>query len=204
MQELTDFLRTRRKMNLILIGINLAVYLVLEWIGDTENASFMLRWGACYTPSVLDGEYWRLFTAMFLHFGFRHIVCNMFSLLFLGDILESMIGPVRYLLIYLAGGLAGNLLSMALELRSDSYAISAGASGCIFAVTGALLLLAIRNRGKTGQLDARRIGMMVLLMVLQGAVDTGVDNAAHIGGLVAGFLLALLLCPPRRRRMRQL
>lgn len=193
MDELKDFIRSRKKMNLLMVAVNIAVFVVLTFMGNTEDALFMFNHGACYTPSVQSGEYYRLFTSMFLHFGLYHIVNNMVCLIFLGDYLETIVGPVKYLIIYLAGGLAGNLLSMAIETQTGHYAVSAGASGAIFAVVGALLYIVLRNRGRVGAMTVHRMGIMVVLSVLQGFTDVGTDNAAHIGGLLGGFVLAVLL-----------
>ncbi len=193
MNEFTEFIRSRRKVNLALVIINILVFAVLEIIGDTTSPRFMIEYGASYTPMVLEGQYWRLFTAMFLHFGFEHLAYNMFSLIFLGDILESIVGPVRYLAIYLAGGLGGNILSLYMSVHSGSYKVSAGASGAIFAVMGAFFYIAIRNRRTFGKEGMRRLGMMVVLMIMQGLVDRGVDQSAHMGGMITGFLLGILL-----------
>ena len=122
----------------------------------------------------------------------------MLSLIFLGDILERETGPVRYLIIYLLGGAAGNLLSLFVSMRSGDYAVSAGASGAIFAVIGALLYIALRNRRTFGQQNMKRLLLMVLLMIMQGAIDKGVDGSAHLGGLIGGFLLAAALYHKKR------
>ena len=139
MNELIYFFKTRKKANLTIVIINVVVYIVLALTGDPADSAFMLRHGACYLPSVINGEYYRLFTSMFLHFGFYHIAYNMLSLIFLGDILETIAGPARYLIIYLVGGIGGNLLSLAVSMRTGSYAVSAGASGAIFSVIRDLL-----------------------------------------------------------------
>ena len=190
MREIREFIFGRKKVNLFLVAVNIFIFAVFTVIGNTEDVYFMLAHGAEYTPAVVNGEYYRLFTSMFLHFGIYHIAYNMLCLIYMGDLLETLIGPVRYLIIYLLGGLAGNLLSMALELRSGHYAVSAGASGAIFAVLGALLYIALRGRGRIGNLDGRRLLIMIVLSVAQGCMETGTDNAAHIGGLIGGFILA--------------
>ena len=196
MREFTDFLKARRKVNLALVFINIIIFIVLEILGDTEDSRFMVEHGAMYTPLVMNGQYWRLFSSMFLHFGFEHLAYNMFSLFFLGDILESIVGPVRYLVIYLLGGLGGNALSLFMSIRSDSIKVSAGASGAIFAVMGAFFYIALRNRKNFGRDGMRRLGLMVVLMIMQGLVDKGVDQSAHMGGMAAGFLLGILLYRP--------
>jgi rhomboid protease GluP len=204
MNDFSTFIKSRRKTNLAIVLINLIVYIVLEIIGDTESSQFMVSHGAAYTPYILNGAYWRLFTSMFLHFGFYHITYNMLSLIFIGDILESVVGPVRYLIIYIAGGLGGNLVSLMLSMRSGRYAVAAGASGAIFACMGAFLYFALRNRRSFGRGNMRRLGMMVMLMIMQSLVDTGVDNAAHIGGLLTGVVLAALLYHPRKISVRRI
>ena len=197
-RELTTFFRTRKKANLAMVIINVAVFLVLSAFGSTESSAFMAEHGACYTPLIVSGEYWRLMTGMFLHFGLVHLLYNMVCLLALGNILETYMGSVRYLLIYMTGGIAGNLLSMAIELRSGIFAVSAGASGAIFAVIGAVLALVIRRGGRLGSISLERMGLMAILMIAQGFMETGTNNVAHVGGFITGLLLGLLL--DRRNR----
>lgn len=193
MDEIRAFLASRKKITLGLTAANILVFVIFTMIGDTEDVYFMLSHGACFTPAILQGEYYRLFTGMFLHFGLPHLVYNMICLIFLGDLLEKVIGSGKYLIIYLFGGLAGNLLSMAMDMRTGEYAVSAGASGAIFAVIGALLYIIIRNKGRLGDITFQRMAMMAVLSILQGFTETGTDNAAHVGGFAAGFILAVLL-----------
>lgn len=194
MQEIREFIRSRQKVNLAIVMINIIVFVVLTILGDTRDSSFMLEHGAQFAPYVVYGEYYRIVTSMFMHFGAEHLFSNMLVLIFLGDSLEQFAGKLRYLVIYLAGGIAGNLLSVWAALRSGDFAVSAGASGAIFAVIGALIWLVLRNKGRLGEYSGRRLILMAVLSVMQGITAGGVDNWAHIGGLAAGFLLAVLLC----------
>lgn len=193
MNEIRTFLASRKKATLSIAAVNAVVFLLFTVMGDTQDGYFMLTHGACFTPAILAGEYYRLFTGMFLHFGLEHLIYNMVCLIFMGDILEQVLGPVRYLIVYLAGGVAGNLLSMAMELHSGEYVVSAGASGAVFAVIGALLLVILREKGRLGTISFRRMAMMAALSLLQGFTETGTDNVAHIGGFAMGFVLAVLL-----------
>jgi rhomboid protease GluP len=136
---------------------------------------------------------------MFLHFGAEHLFYNMLVLIFLGDVLEKEVGKVRYLLIYLIGGVAGNVLSLWVEFRTGDYAVSAGASGAIFAVIGALVWIVIRNKGKLEEYSGKRLFLMAGLSVAEGLTTSGVDNWAHIGGMAAGFVLAVLLYRKKQR-----
>lgn len=195
LEEMIEFLRSRGKATLALLAANMIVFLVLSVMGSTQSTSFMLQHGACYTPLILEGEYYRLFTGMFLHFGLIHLVYNMICLVALGDLLEKEAGSWRYLAVYLLGGLAGNLVSLALDLYGvcGAYAVSAGASGAVFAVIGGVLWIVIRRKGQFGRISLQRMMLTVVLMVLQGFTQGGTDNAAHVGGLAAGFVLAALL-----------
>lgn len=193
MEDFKKFITTRKKANLIMVAANIVVFLLLSVIGNTNDGIFMLQYGAGYTPYILEGEYYRLFTCIFLHFGIYHIAYNMLCLIFLGDVLETEVGPVRYLIIYILGGLGGNFLSMAMELGTGAFHVSAGASGAIFSVVGAILYIVLRNKGQLGTITIRRLLLMIVVTLGQGVVDVGTNNAAHVGGLAAGFILAVIV-----------
>ncbi|HJC35027.1 rhomboid family intramembrane serine protease [Mediterraneibacter glycyrrhizinilyticus] len=177
-----------------LIVINIAVFFILTMFGDTEDAVFMLQHGAMYEPNIIEGhEYYRIFTCLFLHFGITHLLNNMVLLGALGWNLELEIGKVRFVIIYFASGIIGNIVSLFYDLTLEQPAVSAGASGAIFGLMGALLYVVIANRGRLGRLSGRGMLVMVILSLYFGLTSTGVDNLAHIGGLVSGFLLAVLL-----------
>ena len=178
-----------------LIVINVAVFFILTMFGDTEDAVFMLQHGAMYEPYIIiEGhEYYRIFTCLFLHFGITHLLNNMVLLGALGWNLELEIGKVRFVIIYFASGIIGNIVSLFYDLTLEQPAVSAGASGAIFGLMGALLYVVIANRGRLGRLSGRGMLVMVILSLYFGLTSTGVDNLAHIGGLVSGFLLAVLL-----------
>lgn len=177
-----------------LIVINVAVFFILTMFGDTEDAVFMLQHGAMYEPYIIEGhEYYRIFTCLFLHFGITHLLNNMVLLGALGWNLELEIGKVRFVIIYFASGIIGNIVSLFYDLTLEQPAVSAGASGAIFGLMGALLYVVIANRGRLGRLSGRGMLVMVILSLYFGLTSTGVDNLAHIGGVVSGFLLAVLL-----------
>lgn len=202
MGELISFIKSRQPVNLIIVCINIAVFMILSLTGNPEDVEFMLEHGAEFAPYVIERqEYYRLVTCMFLHFGLEHLFYNMLVLIFLGDTLEKTAGKARYLLIYLGGGIAGNLLSVFLDVKKGEYAVSAGASGAVFAVIGALIYLVICNKGQLEELSGRRLILMAVLSVLQGMTSAGIDNEAHVGGLIAGFLLAFFAGSGRRLRV---
>ena len=180
-------------MNLIIIGVNIIVFALMEIFGDTDNITFMLKCGAAYTPWILDGQWYRLFTSMFLHFGVSHLLNNMVLLLFLGDMLEEAAGKWRYLLIYLGGGLAGNIVSLLMDYRTGEMVVRAGASGAVFAVIGGIFVILIKQRGKVENLTLPRLVFVIFLSIYHGFQSTGIDNAAHIGGLLGGIILAFFV-----------
>ena len=193
MNELTAFLKTRKKANLTIVAINVLVFIVFSIIGNTEDVQFMLTHGACFAPLVEEGEVYRLFTAMFLHFGVEHLIGNMLLLIFLGDTLERVVGSVRYLIIYLLGGLGGSVLSYCIALYRKNYAVSAGASGALFAVIGALVYLVLRKRGDVEGISGKRLLLMAALSIAQGFTAAGIDGYAHIGGFLCGMLLSVFV-----------
>lgn len=186
--------------NNILIGINVLVFLGMSIFGMTEDSGFMLEHGAMYAPYITEGhEYYRMFTCIFMHFGFSHLLNNMLVQFVVGSYLEKEIGSIRYLIIYIASGLGANLLSLNYDLYTGSYAVSAGASGAIFGVIGGMLYVVLRSRGRVGTLTSRGLILMIVLSLYLGFTSTGVDNFAHIGGLITGFILAALLYRKRRK-----
>ena len=182
--------------NLCLIGANLLLFLLVELTGSTGDTAQMIRWGAAYTPLIQAGEYYRLFTCMFLHFGFQHLLNNMLLLFFLGDYVERFIGKVRYLILYLAGGFLASLFSYLQDLQQGQDTVSAGASGAVFAVLGGLIVLILLHRGRLEDLTLPRVLIMALLSLWVGFQSVGVDGFAHLGGFLAVAALMLLLKLP--------
>lgn len=187
----------KEPVTVLFILLNILIFLVVDFSGGSENTAHMIACGAAYPPLILeDGQIYRLFTCMFLHFGIYHIANNMLILFVLGQRLEPVVGKLRYILIYLLGGAGGNIISLALETKKSEYAVSAGASGAIFAVMGAMIYVVVRNRGRIQDISTRQMLIMAGFSLYFGFTSTGVDNAAHVGGMICGFLLAVLLYHP--------
>ncbi len=191
--------------NKVIVALNVLVFFVLDLMGDTESGSFMYAHGAMFPDAVLaDGEWYRLVTCMFVHFGIRHVANNMLILFFLGDNLERALGHVKYVILYLLSGLGGSVCSLLYMARTGDYAVSGGASGAIFGVIGALIYIVVRNRGRLEDLTANRLIFMAVLTLYYGFTATGVDNLAHVGGLVSGILLGLLLYRKKRPKTEEM
>lgn len=181
-------------MTISLAAINIIAFFVLELLGDTQDVDFMMRTGAVYPVRLAEnGEYWRLFTATFMHFGFEHLINNMLILLCAGPILERALGHPKFIALYLCAGVGGSTLSYLQMLKSGEYAVSAGASGAIFGIIGALLWIVIRHRGRYETLTGKGLLFMIVISLYYGIRTGGIDNWGHIGGLVMGFLLCVLV-----------
>lgn len=194
--------RKKAPCTVALIVVNVAVFIFLSFGGMTEDAYYMLQNGAVYLPLLQQGEYYRLITSIFLHFGFSHLVNNMLMLGVMGWQLELVVGKIKFLIIYFAAGIGGNMLSALVEMRTGDFAVSAGASGAIFGIIGALLYIAVRNHGQIGNVSGQGILVMIALTLYYGFTSSGVDNFAHIGGLAVGFVLAVLLYRKRDTEFR--
>ncbi len=180
-----------------LLAANVVTWLVVEMSGGSEDPEVLLRFGAMFGPQIAAGEYWRLFTAMFLHIGWMHLLFNSLGLLIFGRMVERMYGSVGFLAIYFVAGLSGSVASYLL----NPIAIAAGASGAIFGVMGALgaFFLARRNvLGEFGRQSLVGIAMIAALNLAIGFAMPGIDNWAHLGGLAMGFSVGFAFTPRYR------
>ena len=186
-------------VTVLLILLNTLIFLIVEFTGGSENGQHMLECGAAYAPLILEqGQWYRVFSSMFLHFGAPHLINNMLVLFVLGQRLEPAVGRLRFLLIYIAGGLGGNFISLFWDMRTGDYSVSAGASGAVFAVMGGMIYVIIRHRGRVADLTMKQMLIMAAFSLYFGFASEGVDNAAHAGGLLCGFLAAVIFYHPRK------
>jgi membrane associated rhomboid family serine protease len=183
---------------LVLIALNVVAFLFEISVGDLNDSEVLHRIGALEPYAVVvQGEYWRLFTALFLHGGFTHLLFNVFALYVLGPPLERSIGTLRFAMCYLISGLASSAGVVALTVIGVvEVAQLVGASGSIMGIVGAWAGFLVRHRHVP---QARqRLGNVLLIVVIQIAFDLStpqVSMAAHLCGLVAGFALGLILAP---------
>ncbi|HVZ71303.1 MAG TPA: rhomboid family intramembrane serine protease [Polyangia bacterium] len=182
-----------------IVALNVLVYVALgvagvSWMSPT--VADLVKWGGNYGPRTLGGQPWRILTGAFLHAGALHIAMNMFALWNAGLLVERIFGPARTALIYLFAATTAGLASVALH----PMIVSVGASGAVFGVYGALGGFLLRERGSIPQPVLRRLGRVagtfVVYNVLFGLTQKAIDNAAHGGGLVGGFLAGAWLARP--------
>ncbi|MEO6563617.1 MAG: rhomboid family intramembrane serine protease [Nitrosospira sp.] len=184
----------------LLVIINLLVFMAMLAGGAGlwhSSNSIQLAWGANFGPATQDGEWWRLGSAMFLHFGAVHLTLNLWALWDGGQLVERMYGHARFAGIYFASGLTGNLLSL---VAHRGLAVSGGASGAIFGMYGALLVFLWRERRSLHPHEFRwffwgAAGFAAATLIL-GFLITGIDNAAHIGGFLTGILGGIIFARP--------
>ncbi|SFN75536.1 rhomboid protease GluP [Pseudobutyrivibrio sp. UC1225] len=189
-----DFINPKNgPVTFLLVAINIIVFLVLEFMGDTEDGTFMLLNGAMNPYLVLyNHEWYRLFTATFMHFGIDHLANNMLLLFLLGQIFERAVGTTRYVGIYLGSGLAGSFLSFFYMCLVGKNDIVAGASGAIFGIVGGMIIVVIVNKGKYSGISTKRMIFMALLTLYFGFATAGTDNVGHLGGLLAGIVFTFI------------
>jgi membrane associated rhomboid family serine protease len=180
-------------VTMALIAINVAVYLAELAAGGTVSGTGnqIFEKGALYAPLVAQGDWWRLVTAAFLHYGPFHLAINMYSLFFAGTLLEQVIGRWRFALLYLGSGIAGSAGAILLNPNS----VTVGASGAIFGILGALFVLERLGQISTGGQIA---GLIVLNLVFTFVLSSFISVGGHVGGLVGGVILMWLLLQFRR------
>ncbi|MCR5737212.1 MAG: rhomboid family intramembrane serine protease [Eubacterium sp.] len=195
-----DFLK-RKDIPFITVGlvvINVLVFLKLDVLGNSLDPGYLYEHGGMYLPDVLDnGEWYRVFTHMFLHSGFEHLANNMVMLAAVGYIIENEYGRWKYLISYFVCGLCATVLSAVNEYYHQDFAVGVGASGAIMGVFGIYIVMTVKARKSQGY-DSRQLMVLLVLMVF-GNMQEGVNWVAHLGGAVSGVILgALLYWPPKK------
>jgi rhomboid protease GluP len=158
-------------------------------LGNGSNDfTTLVNFGASHSELIRSGEYYRLVTSAFLHIGLLHFIFNNYAIYIIGPQLESFFGRTKFILIYLFSAITGNLMSMIFTNR-----VGAGASGAIFGLLGALLYFGYHYRVYLGSVIKSQIIPLIVINLLIGFSVQGIDNAAHIGGLIGGIVLTMAL-----------
>lgn len=171
----------------LLIAINVIIYFASIL---TNSYSELLSKFAISAPLIRTGQYYRLLTGCFLHGNLLHLAFNCYALYVIGTQMESYLGKYKYLIIYLFSGISGSLFSM---IFGSSNAISIGASGAIFGLMGAMVYFGFHYRVFLGNVIKSQIIPLIVLNLVIGFLSNGIDNAAHVGGLVGGTLITMAL-----------
>lgn len=185
----------------ILNGVNVIIFLIMMFVSESFvsfKPEVLISWGANYTEGVENGEWWRLFTSIFIHAGFMHLCLNVVGLWLVGIMLEPILGRVRFLLLCITTGVFSSYCSFAWYDKM----ISVGASGVVFGLMGCILSFVIaRVYGKElGKFLAGYVLIVVGINLFVGLVTSGIDNSSHIGGFVSGFVMGFILYPTLQKK----
>ncbi len=173
-----------------LIVINILIFLIVYTLSGTNLSAYhLLQFGGIYAPLIKAGELWRVITGVFLHAGILHLLINMYSLYLIGTQVETYIGKYKFLIIYLASAISGSLLSCVI----NPTIVSVGASGAIFGLLGSLVYFGYHYRLYLGSVLKNQIIPIIFCNLFLGFLVSGIDNAAHIGGLIGGYLMTMAL-----------
>ncbi|HSY60504.1 MAG TPA: rhomboid family intramembrane serine protease [Cytophaga sp.] len=197
-KEFVDYFKPKEGFLItpILMYLNIGVFLAMFFTGFgfmSFKSEDLIVWGANYGPLTTNGEWWRLLSNTFLHGGFIHVLANMYGLLFVGIFLEPVLGKMKYIGVYLVTG----IIASAASIWWNGTVVSIGASGAIFGLYGAFLALLVTGIFPKEMGKAFMISTLIFVgyNLVIGILGNGTDNAAHIGGLVSGFLIGLVLYP---------
>lgn len=208
-RSLSSLLPTESPVTYAVLGLNfllfgISVLATIHAVGGSRapqggllggiNGQVLLRLGARQSLLILGGQWWRLVVPMFLHGGVLHIAMNTWVLMDLGPQVEEVYGSARYLFLYLATGVASLAASTAWNLFAyGGYGIGIGASGALMGLIGLMLAITTRRGGAYMRMVRGQLLRWVAYILVLGFVVGGIDNAAHIGGLAAGFLLGRVM-----------
>ncbi|MBB6218242.1 rhomboid protease GluP [Anaerosolibacter carboniphilus] len=167
----------------VLLAINVLIFIYMSITGSTTDSEYLIAFGAKYNPLIAAGEYYRLFTSMFLHIGSPHLMFNSYALYMLGKDVEAIYGTFKFLIIYVLAGLFGSLGSFLF-----SHAVSAGASGAIFGLIGAYMYFGVRRPAIFSARYGLNLVSMLVINIIFGLTVPGIDNFAHLGGFLGGYL----------------
>lgn len=183
-------------VSVALVAINAIVFLICEFTGNAlYGAGRLTAYHVLY-----ENEYGRLLWAMFLHGDIQHLVNNMVLVFFLGAMLEKEVGHIPYAIIYFLSGLGGNLLSLWSKVIMGNMAGSIGASGAVFGLDGLLLALVLFSGRQMENVTMPKVLVMIAYSLYSGFTGSSIDNAAHVGGLITGFLAGAVCCFLMRRK----
>jgi rhomboid protease GluP len=180
----------------VFLGINALVWLAMTAMGGSDNVRVLVYFGAKYNPLIIAGQYWRLLTACFIHIGILHLFFNAYALYSIGPTVEERFGRSRFFVLYLLAGIMGSALSFV-----GNRNLSAGASGALFGLIGAMIAYFTMYRTQFGQWGKRALSNVLTVAGINlvfGFVAPGIDNLGHIGGLLAGLALGWAYCPRYR------
>ncbi len=189
-------MKFRPIVSTVLVAVNAIVFVICNFTGNLLYEAGMLD---VYSVLVRK-EYGRILWSMFLHDGINHLFNNMLILFFLGSMIEKEVGHVRYGVLYFLSGIGGNLASLLSRAIHRELTASLGASGAVFGLDGVLLAMVLFSDRRMENVTPVRVLLMIAYSLYSGFVGRNIDNVAHVGGLLTGFVLASVMCVFERWR----
>ena len=180
-------------LTFIVIGLNVVIYIVLNMFLLQNGIDVISHLDNSWMAVKFHGEYYRIFTSMFLHADIDHLLNNMFILFIIGKKYEEIEGKIRFILVYFLGGILASIASLSYNMFMGNEIVSLGASGAIFALIGASVATVVKCRDKLRTVSKRQMILFALFSLYAGFRSTSTDNFAHLGGFVAGFLIGLVI-----------
>lgn len=183
-------------VSIILVVINCIIFLLCQILGERL---YMI--GYLGIRGVLvEQEYGRFIWSMFMHSDLQHLFNNMILLLFMGSMLEKIVGHLQFGMLYFLSGIGGGVLSLLVKYMTNDWSVSIGASGAVFGLDGLLLAVVLLLRNKVQDITPARVGLMIVLSLYSGFTGDNIDNIAHVGGLLVGLVVGLIICGVKRIR----
>ena len=183
----------------ILVAINILVYIYICWLAyknygfiniSTMTQVISAKGGLVVDDIINHHQYYRLFTSLFLHFSFWHLATNMLTLYFIGNFVESLIGKIRYFLLYFGAGLGANIVSLYLQ---ENHIVSAGASGAIFGLFSFLVLAKWYYPQNIAMLQVTKVySIFIIMNVIFSLKDTSINLIAHLAGFLVGIFIVIV------------
>lgn len=194
----------KRLKEMPLCSGGLAIINILVFLACMFTGGVLYDAGILNVRGVLEQkEYGRILWAMFLHGDINHIFNNMLILFFLGAMIEKEVGHIRFSLFYFLSGISGNLLSLCVKAFNGDLSGTVGASGAIFGLDGVLLSMVLLRGKRVENVTPVRVMLMIFLSLYSGYTGGNIDNAAHIGGLLAGLAAGSIMCIAERKKNRK-
>ncbi len=182
-----------------LVALNIMLWTAMELSGGSYNTEVLLRFGAMYTPYIIEqGEFFRLFTAVFLHAGFSHLFMNCFGIILFGGRVERLLSIPKFLMIYMGSALIGSAASLAAQLIFEKNSISVGASGAVYGMIGSIIVLSRLSGREIQGLSDYSMAIFFVIGMAASVAMPGIDVFAHLGGFIGGIIVTYFVARSKR------
>lgn len=197
-ESLREYIRLYPVISTLMI-LNILAFVAMLIVGSPNSGKTLVEFGAMYTLTPYDTQYWRYLTSMFLHHGFEHFIFNSFALFVFTPPMERILGKIRFVFLYLLSGIAGSYLSQLLYPEWPPV-VSVGASGAIYGVFGAFACLFLLRKQMFDKGSRTTLTVMLVMGFLYSIFIPNINIYAHLGGFIAGFIMLWIMLQLRQLR----